>query len=224
MTVEKTTSLSDIPGIASPAATALKAAGFTRIADLDGIDWKELSSLQGIGPATGARLQAHLDELGMHLLNPPAPRDLSATFTREHTGTSAPDIKTTATTMTPESFLAELSEKRGAEGHQLLVLFDRATGERPLMWGPSMIGYGESHYVYASGREGDTFHLGFSPRKASIALYGLQGYPRSAALLDKLGRHKTGAGCIWVNTLADIDLEILQELVAHAWGRDPHSR
>ena len=89
------------------------------------------------------------------------------------------------------------------------------------MWGPSMIGYGESHYVYASGREGDTFHLGFSPRTADLALYGLVSAPRSEELLDRLGKHRRGAACVWVRTLEDVDSDVLRELVEHAWTSDP---
>ena len=98
----------------------------------------------------------------------------------------------------------------------LLKLFNRATGETPVMWGPSMVGYGEVHYTSHTGREGDWFQTGFSPRKANLALYGLQGHPRSDELLAALGKHKVGAGCIWINKPEDVDLEILEELVRHA--------
>lgn len=72
-----------------------------------------------------------------------------------------------------------------------------------------------------SGREGDKFQLGFSPRRGDVALYGLQGFPRSEELLDRLGKHRRGAGCVWVTTLADIDEGVLRELVEHAWQNGP---
>ena len=148
----------------------------------------------------------------------PAARNPGST---RHTGKNAKDIKTHATDVAPRDYIAGLGERRAREGMVLLELFDQATGAPATMWGPSMIGYGEHHYVYASGREGDTFQLGFSPRTANIALYGLQGAPRSAELLEKLGKHRTGAACVWVTRLENIDLDVLRELVEHAWQSEP---
>lgn len=73
------------------------------------------------------------------------------------------------------------------------------------------------------GREGDTFRLGFSPRKAAVSLYGLQGHPRSGELLGRLGKHRTGASCVYVSKLADIDPNVLRELVSHAWACEPRA-
>lgn len=213
------TALSDLPGIGSPAVRALGEAGYATLGALNGADWDALKELHGVGPAAGGRLQAFLESLGMGMRHPPKARDRRAVVTRKHTGVNAADIKTTMTRVAPKDFLATLSPKRRDDGEVLLSLFGEATGERPVMWGPSMIGYGQSHYAYASGREGDTFHVGFSPRQASLALYGLQGAPKSKSLLAKLGKHKAGAGCVWVNQLRDIDLEVLRELVAHAWAQ-----
>ena len=77
-----------------------------------------------------------------------------------------------------------------------------------------MVGFGRYHYRYDSGREGDALAVGFSPRKASLALYGLTYAPESKALLDKLGKHKTGAGCLYINKLFDVDVTVLQAMIA----------
>lgn len=85
------------------------------------------------------------------------------------------------------------------------------------MWGPTIVGFGSYHYRYASGREGDWMRIGFSPRKASLSLYGMQTGPKAPRLLEKLGKHKSGAGCVYVNKLADVDETVLRALVATAW-------
>lgn len=215
------TPLSELPGLSRPAARALAEAGYTTLGSLDGADWNTLKGLHGVGPSAGVRLQAFLSPLRLGLRHPPEATSRGAVVTREHTGVVASDIKTKVTKVSPEDFLATLPEKRRQDGEALLGLFSEVTGERPVMWGPSMIGYGKSHYAYASGREGDWFHVGFSPRKANIAFYGLQGAARSEVLLSKLGKHKAGAGCVWVNQLRDIDLQVLRQLIARAWAHEP---
>ena len=86
-----------------------------------------------------------------------------------------------------------------------------AMGEKPKMWGPSIIGFGSYHYKYESGREGDMPLVGFSPRKAASArLYGLRGHSESEALLAKLGKHTTGKGCLYIKKLADVDRKVLE--------------
>lgn len=85
------------------------------------------------------------------------------------------------------------------------------------MWGPSMIGFGSDDYTYSSGHSGTWFRVGFSPRKAALSLYGLQGFPGAEELLDRLGKHRRGAGCVYVNGLKDIDEDVLVELVRLAW-------
>lgn len=211
----KDTPIAEVPGISKAASTSLKGAGYTMLGDLDGVSWLELSALPATGPATGRRLQEQLSEQGMSLLDPPRTTPSATVYSETSTGKS--DTQTTVTDTTPEDFLATLEQKRRDEGHQLLSLFAAATGREALMWGPSMIGFGSYHYKYASGHEGDIFQVGFSPRKANIALYGLQGNPRSAELLEKLGKHKLGKGCIWINKTADIDTSLLGELVRHAY-------
>lgn len=217
--------IADIPGIASPAQRALSAQGFTTIQDLAGTSANELGQLHGVGPRVLERLQAALTEQGLSLSGDvPEPTDRTPKITKGHTGVTASDVKTRPTDRSPVQFIEELEWPRRVEhGRELLALFNQVTGAEPVMWGPTMIGYGEVHYVSPAGREGDWFQVGFSPRKASLSLYGLQGSPRSGELLDKLGKHKRGAGCVYVNKLEDIDMNVLEELVRHSWESDPQS-
>jgi len=217
------TPIGDVPGIGRPAARALFENGLSTVGELDGRSWPELAALHGVGPAAGRRLQVVLAEHGASLQDPPAPEVRRDVVTQGATGKNAKDIRTHATAVDPAEYVAGLEGRRRAEGAQLLEIYGSATEERAVMWGPSMIGYGEVHYRYATGREGDTFQLGFSPRKAELALYGLQGFPRSEELLEKLGPHRRGVGCLWVRSLAAIDVEVLAELVAHAWRSGPET-
>ncbi|MGB3955343.1 MAG: DUF1801 domain-containing protein [Brooklawnia sp.] len=130
-------------------------------------------------------------------------------------GKPADEARTRPTELDPDQYIASLdSPRRVAHGRLLLEIFNRVTGVNPVMWGPSMIGYGQVHYRYDSGREGDMFKLGFSPRKAKLSLYGL---PHDQDLLGRLGKHTTGADCIYVNKPEDIDLDVLEELIRRAW-------
>ncbi|QEO13268.1 DUF1801 domain-containing protein [Agromyces intestinalis] len=105
---------------------------------------------------------------------------------------------------------------RRADGFALRELFDRVTGTDAVMWGPSIVGYGLQHYRYATGREGEWMVVGFSPRKASISLYGLQ-TPGGEELVEQLGKVKVGAGCLWVGRLTSIDTKVLASLIDLAW-------
>lgn len=127
-------------------------------------------------------------------------------------------MSTQPTDVGPADYIASLPwPRRVDDGQALLELFAAATGATPVMWGPSMIGYGRLHYRCATGREGDTFRVGFSPRRAAVSLYGLQGHPHTEQLLSRLGKHRLGAGCVYVNTLADIRTDVLEELIRRAW-------
>jgi hypothetical protein len=108
---------------------------------------------------------------------------------------------------------AVTSDRRREEARTLDELFRRVTGWRPVLWGDSMIGYGSYHYVYDSGREGDMLATGFSPRKARHSIYILPGYADYGPILARLGKHATGKSCLYVNRLADIDLDVLAELI-----------
>lgn len=104
-------------------------------------------------------------------------------------------------------------EKKKADAYRLLEMFEEATGYDAKMWGPSIIGFGRYHYKYASGHEGDAPLAGFSPRKAKISLYLAYDSPERAVLLQKFGKHTTSKACIYVNKLADIDEEVLRDLI-----------
>ncbi|HLU23959.1 MAG TPA: DUF1801 domain-containing protein [Bacillaceae bacterium] len=107
------------------------------------------------------------------------------------------------------------SEKKKADAYELLQIFEEVTGYEAKMWGPSIIGFGRYHYKYASGREGDAPLVAFSPRKAKISLYlDYEGEERDR-FLEKFGKHTKSKACIYVNKLADIDINVLKELITH---------
>ncbi len=121
--------------------------------------------------------------------------------------------KTIPTEVDPHEFIAALEHPvRRADAQVLLEMMEEITGQPARMWGPTIIGFDTYHYKYDSGREGDAAAIGFSPRSASLALYGLTIAPESEGLLANLGKHKRGAGCLYVNKLADIDFGVLTEL------------
>lgn len=124
------------------------------------------------------------------------------------------DNKTQPAETTPQAFLATVEpEKRRVQGLELLKFFEDITGWKARMWGPSIIGFGEYHYKYDSGREGDFLATGFSPRKANMVLYIIPGYKDYGSILDRLGKHKLGKSCLYINKLEDIDMDVLAELV-----------
>src|ERR1700693_6365652 len=113
--------------------------------------------------------------------------------------------KTKPTKVSVVAFIGALTDPaRRADAKALVKLMQNATGERPKMWGPSIIGFGSYHYTYDSGREGDMPLAGFSPRKAATVVYGMTGSSDPEALLAKLGRHTTGKGCLYIKRLADV--------------------
>lgn len=133
--------------------------------------------------------------------------------------------KTRATDAAPADFIAavEPANKR-QDAVDLDAIFRRVTGAVPMMWGPTIIGYGSYHYRYASGREGRAPRVGFSPRKAKHSLYLMDcenggGDPMVTSLLDRLGKHTRGVSCLYVNRLSDIDMDVLEELAALSWKR-----
>lgn len=103
--------------------------------------------------------------------------------------------------------------KKQEDAYQLLQIFEETTGYEAKMWGPSIIGFGSYHYKYASGHEGDAPIVGFSPRKAKISLYVGTGQPEQEELLQRFGKHTTGKACIYINKIADIDIDVLKELI-----------
>jgi hypothetical protein len=120
--------------------------------------------------------------------------------------------KTKPTKVSPAGFLAKLADRQQrADCRELTKLFRELTGKPAKMWGPSIVGFGSYHYVYPSGREGDAPLIGFAPRGRELVLY-LCPYPGAKALLKKLGRHKAGAGCVYIKTLDDVDRGVLKQL------------
>lgn len=125
--------------------------------------------------------------------------------------------KTMPTEVPVSAFLATLDVRRSAEGARLVELFSAETGVEAVMWGPSMIGFGQYAYRYASGHEGVWPRAAFSPRKAKLSFYGLQTHPGAGALLERLGPHTTGADCVDATRLDALDLDVLRELLRLSW-------
>ncbi len=125
------------------------------------------------------------------------------------------ELKTRATDASVEDFLAAVEHPvRRADGLALLELLTEVTGEPARMWGDSIVGFGQYRYTYATGRSGEWPVAGFSPRKTRMVLYIMAGFTSYDELMSRLGKHKTGRSCLYVNKLADVDLGVLRELVA----------
>ncbi|PQZ56606.1 MULTISPECIES: DUF1801 domain-containing protein [Bacillus] len=123
-------------------------------------------------------------------------------------------LKTTETNNSVIEFIESVeSLKKRENAYQLLDIFTETTGYTAKLWGPSIIGFGTYHYKYASGHEGDAPLVGFSPRKAKISLYFTEGDPRREELLKNFGKYTSGKSCIYINKIADIDINVLKELI-----------
>jgi len=123
-------------------------------------------------------------------------------------------LKTKPTEKSVEEFLNAIPEEsQRKDALAIFKLMKDVTKKKPKMWGPSIIGFGEYHYRYASGREGDWFLTGFSPRKQNLTLYIMAGFARYDDLMKKLGKYKTGKSCLYIKKVDDIDLSILRELI-----------
>lgn len=122
--------------------------------------------------------------------------------------------KTKPTGVSVVAFLKTVPDDERRKDCQALVkLMKQASGAPAKMWGPSIVGFGTYHYVYASGREGDWPLVGFSPRKQDLTLYIMAGVERFPDLMKKLGKHKTGVSCLYLKRLSDVDLKVLEKLV-----------
>ena len=127
------------------------------------------------------------------------------------------DNKTQKNADSVHAFLETIeNQQKLQDSQQLLKMMQSVSGEKPAMWGPSIIGFGEYHYKYDSGREGDFMRIGFSPRKSNISVYIMPGFSDYQVLMDKLGKHKLGKSCLYINKLADVDLDVLQELMVQS--------
>jgi len=130
--------------------------------------------------------------------------------------------KTVPTDASVDDFLdAVIPSRRRQDGIRLAQIFHEVTGAHPVLWGPSLIGYGSYGYVSPANprTRGDWPKTAFSPRKAQLSIYGLKDLPAGVALLPSLGTYSEGAGCVYVKNLDDIDLEVLRQLIAIAWSR-----
>ena len=124
------------------------------------------------------------------------------------------DLKTKKNEASVEGFLKSVdSKKRREDSFVVLDLMKEVTGEEPVMWGTSIVGFGNYHYKYASGREGNWMKVGFSPRKKNMTLYIMDGFGSYNSLLQNLGKYSTGKSCLYINKLEDVDQEVLKELV-----------
>jgi hypothetical protein len=121
--------------------------------------------------------------------------------------------KTTATETGPDAYFAAIADPaRRADCEKLAAMMSKATGEPAKMWGAGIVGFGSYHYQYESGREGDMCRLGFSSRKDAISVYGV-GLEANAELVARLGKHKTGKGCLYIRKLEDVDAKVLKQLL-----------
>lgn len=134
------------------------------------------------------------------------------------------EAKTQVTDRDPADFISAVEPERKREEAQILDdLFRKVTGEKPQMWGPAIIGYGAYRTTYASGRDIHWMRSGFSPRKAKHSLYLMGGYcdelagKRRDELLAQLGKYKTGKSCLYINKLADVDMDVLEQLLRNDW-------
>ena len=131
------------------------------------------------------------------------------------------EIKTKQTDSSVESFIDSLpDEQKRKDSRTILQMMEKASKEKPKMWGSSMIGFGNVRYKSpATGREVDWFKIGFSPRKANLSLHLIGDLKQHADSLKKLGKHKTGVGCLYINKLEDVDVKVLEKIINSAASR-----
>lgn len=131
----------------------------------------------------------------------------------------ADDRKTKPTAGAADEVLAAVAdERRRVDAQRALALMRDVTGVEPVLWGPSMIGFGTQPYTTADGKEREWFRIGLAPRKAALTLYGLTFYGSNEDPLERLGPHTTGKGCVYIKRWSDVDEEVLRELVERSWG------
>jgi len=124
------------------------------------------------------------------------------------------ELKTKPTNKSVDQFLKKVENPTKREdSFKILELMKEITKEEPVMWGDSIVGFGSYHYKYASGREGDWFRVGFSPRKQNLAIYLMIGFEKHQKILKSIGKYKTGKSCLYVNKLKDINFQSLKELI-----------
>lgn len=130
------------------------------------------------------------------------------------------ELKTKKSDDSVDEFIASIEDERKRTDSKTLVeMMKRITGEEPKMWGSSIVGFGDFHYRYETGREGDTLKVGFSPRKQSLTLYVMDHITEDDPLLAKLGKHSTGKACLYIKRLEDVDEDVLEKLVKRAYDK-----
>jgi hypothetical protein len=128
------------------------------------------------------------------------------------------DNKTKPTASSATAFLNRIEDPQvRADCFSLVELMHKASGREPVMWGSAIVGFGLRHYVYESGREGDTVAIGFSPRKGRISIYLTGGLELAEDQLSRLGKYKTGKGCLYIRSLADVNTDVLARILARAY-------
>ena len=126
------------------------------------------------------------------------------------------ELKTKRNGMSVENYINAIADlQRRADCRIIIELMKRITGDEPKMWGESIVGFGNTHLKYESGRELDWFKTGFSNRKDSITIYSMYGFVSQPELMRKLGKVKTGTGCLYIKKISDIDLDILEEVLVN---------
>lgn len=127
------------------------------------------------------------------------------------------ELKTKKSRASVAAFLNAIDdENKRRDSKAIVALMREVSGEKPVMWGTSIVGFGSYHYRYASGQEGDWMLTGFAPRKQALTLYLMTSFPGQAALLKKLGKHSTGKSCLYIKKLDDVDTDVLRELIARS--------
>ncbi len=129
--------------------------------------------------------------------------------------------KTKPTSASVDDFIAAIENpRRRGDALVALAIYKEVTGLQPVMWGPSIIGFGSIHYVYESGREGDMPAAGFSPRKANLTFYVGNEFEGAESLYARLGKHKKSVACLYINKLDDVDLAVLREIIARQYAEE----
>lgn len=124
------------------------------------------------------------------------------------------ELKTKRNQASVQKYLKSVeNEQRRKDCFELLEMMEEITGEKPEMWGSSIVGFGSYHYKYATGREGDWFLAGFAPRKQDLTIYMMAGFSRYEEMLAKLGKHKHGKACLYVKNLDDVDRKVLKRMI-----------
>lgn len=152
---------------------------------------------------------------------PASKRKTTLATTRKSLSKKTAKKKTVATVpskVSPSKFIASIENSvRQQDAKTLLAEMKKITGEKPVMWGPTIIGFGSYHYQYESGHEGDMLLVGFSPRKANMVLYVLGSLKDDDPLLAKLGKFKRGKSCLYINKLDDVDMAVLKKIIMKSY-------